>query len=723
VKWPRPSNLTEVRGFGALTSYIEGIILHYADIARPSHRTIKHSAAVDRKQPVAPRSGQLITYVPSLYVFNAAGLAKPHAVKQLAAELSSYGADVALITETHFKVRHTDSVIDIPDYTVFRRDRSGRKGGGVAVYVRSTIETTIWTSAENRFYEILWVRIGQNTFVAVLYHPPKPLYQPAALIDYIETCIEKLNQDYPAALIVLAGDTNQLSNEDMIESTGLTQIVNQPTRGANILDRVYVSNPQMYNIVRVVTSVVTSDHKAVVVCTDNNPVTRPTSMTRRTYRPITLNQHANFLKYVSTAHLYDTSSESDTQTQFDKFYSTTLSLLNQFYPEKTVAVRSRDPAYMTPDIKTKLRKKNHLMRAGRLDEAGVLAARIGNDITRQNKICLKHTSSRTNAKDIWTAVRQLTGRQRDVGSVDGVTAESLNTHYALISTDAHYTAPLAKITVTHSEHQLYISEWQVFRILDRLHPTATGPDQLPAWFLRLGAPVFSQPITHLINLSLASSTIPIQWKQASIRPVPKIVSPKTHSDFRPISITSVLTRIMERTVVSRFLYPAFITAPQTLSIEDQYAFRPTGSTTAALVHLFHTITHMLTTNPYVIVLCLDFSKAFDTVRHSTLLEKLAQLDMPDNVYNWMVDFFNGHSHRTKYEGQTSSLHKITASVIQGSSIGPASYVVNAADLKAITPGNEMDKFADDSYIIVPAVNSSSRLAEIKHAENWASVNN
>jgi len=94
------------------------------------------------------------------------------------------------------------------------------------------------------------------------------------------------------------------------------------------------------------------------------------------------------------------------------------------------------------------------MRAGQLDEAGILAARIGNDITRQNKICLKHTSSRTNAADIWTAVRQLTGRQRDVGSVDGVTAESLNMHYALISTDAHYTAPLTKLTVPHSEHQL-----------------------------------------------------------------------------------------------------------------------------------------------------------------------------------------------------------------------------------------------------------------------------
>jgi hypothetical protein len=81
----------------------------------------------------------------------------------------------------------------------------------------------------------------------------------------------------------------------------------------------------------------------------------------------------------------------------------------------------------------------------------------------------------------------------------------------------------------------------------------------------------------------------------------------------------------------------------------------------------------------------------------------------------MVDFFNGHSHCTKYIEQISSLHQITASVIQGFSIGPATYVVNAADLKAITSGNEMDNFADDSYIILPAVNSNSRQAEIDHA--------
>jgi len=65
--------------------------------------------------------------------------------------------------------------------------------------------------------------------------------------------------------------------------------------------------------------------------------------------------------------------------------------------------------------------------------------------------------------------------------------------------------------------------------------------------------------------------------------------------------------------------------------------------------MLHTITNLLSTNQYVIVIALDFSKTFDTVRHHTLPEKLAQLDIPDNIYNWMVNFFNGHQHSTTYD--------------------------------------------------------------------------
>ena len=89
-------------------------------------------------------------------------------------------------------------------------------------------------------------------------------YSSPELLDYVENCVAEISHDFPHADIVLAGDLNQLSDNEVVERTGLTQIVHQPTRGANILDRVFVSNPQMYSVVRVVSSVVKSDHKAIV---------------------------------------------------------------------------------------------------------------------------------------------------------------------------------------------------------------------------------------------------------------------------------------------------------------------------------------------------------------------------------------------------------------------------------------------------------------------------
>jgi len=104
--------------------------------------------------------------------------------------------------------------------------------------------------------------------------------------------------------------------------------------------------------------------------------------------------------------------------------------------------------------------------------------------------------------------------------------------------------------------------------------------------------------------------------------------------------------------------------------------------------------------------CLDFSKAFDTVRHSTLMEKMAKLEIPDTAYNWMADFFSGHIHCTKYRDETSTFKCITAiSVVQESGIGPAAYVTNAGDLTTVTPGK---KLCDDTYSVIPTMNVNTR---------------
>jgi hypothetical protein len=121
---------------------------------------------------------------PSIYVLNAAALSKPGAVQHLAADLESYGVSVAVITETHMKTKHTDSIVSISGYTLYRRDRTGRRGGGVAVYLLSALRSSRWTPsiAADSTLEIDWVRVGESAFVAALYHPPRPTYRPEVLL-------------------------------------------------------------------------------------------------------------------------------------------------------------------------------------------------------------------------------------------------------------------------------------------------------------------------------------------------------------------------------------------------------------------------------------------------------------------------------------------------------------------------------------------------------------
>ena len=99
------------------------------------------------------------------------------------------------------------------------------------------------------------------------------------------------------------------------------------------------------------------------------------------------------------------------------------------------------------------------------------------------------------------------------------------------------------------------------------------------------------------------------------------------------------------------------------------------------------------------------------------------LDMPDEVYNWTKDYFENHSHCTKFQGLTSSFAAIVASVFQGSGIGPAAFVVNAGDLHPVNTINQLMKYADDTYLIVPSAVSHSAEEELEHIEAWSKVNN
>ena len=144
---------------------------------------------------------------------------------------------------------------------------------------------------------------------------------------------------------------------EITERTGLTCIVYQPTRGTNTLDRIYVSHPR-YNVVRVVSSVVKSDHQAVVAYSDVNQCALPKQNFQRTYRPTSPDQHAHFLRYISEIDInINIVQANSTESEFDNFYNIVAGLLNTFYPLRTITTTlyleliqctSRDPAIITP---------------------------------------------------------------------------------------------------------------------------------------------------------------------------------------------------------------------------------------------------------------------------------------------------------------------------------------------------------------------------------------
>ena len=168
------------------------------------------------------------------------------------------------------------------------------------------------------------------------------------------------------------------------------------------------------------------------------------------------------------------------------------------------------------------------------------------------------------------------------------------------------------------------------------------------------------------------------------------------SQFRPISVTPILSRLAEKLVVMNWLYPAIDPA----AIADQFAFKPTGSTTCALTFFMHHV-RLLEEHSYVRCLLIDFSKAFYVVDHDILVSKLLQLNIPPCILQWISSFLTGRTQQVKYASNLSSILPINTGIVQGSGVGPTLYIVMESDLKTISKINILFKYADDNNLLVP----------------------
>ena len=151
---------------------------------------------------------------------------------------------------------------------------------------------------------------------------------------------------------------------------------------------------------------------------------------------------------------------------------------------------------------------------------------------------------------------------------------------------------------------------------------------IPYWVFRKCADELSEIVAYLFNQSLHSGKLPTRWKQAIVTPIPKVKKVSDFSgigDLRPISVTLILSRTLEKVVVKKYLWPAL----DDELMEDQFAFRPSGSTTAAIIQMLHFVYLSFDSGcDYVRCLMVDYSKAFDSINHFVLIDELATLGLP-----------------------------------------------------------------------------------------------
>ena len=252
---------------------------------------------------------------------------------------------------------------------------------------------------------------------------------------------------------------------------------------------------------------------------------------------------------------------------------------------------------------------------------------------------------------------------------------------------------------------------------------ATGLDSLSTRLLKAGIPQFQTPLTHIFNSSLQSGDIPPEWKTARVTPIYKDGSLTDVSNYRPISVLPVTMKVLERTVHYQFY--EFLTL-NNLITPHQSGFRKSHSTTTALSHFLDKIHHDMDNGRCCGVLFLDLKKAFDTVNHDILLQKLEGFGVEGTERLWFHSYLTNRMQRTIIDGSLSDPRTLTCGVPQGSILGPLLFILYINDLPDSITKCSVMLYADDTALYFshrdPAEIERILNMEFASVSEWFKVN-
>lgn len=263
-----------------------------------------------------------------------------------------------------------------------------------------------------------------------------------------------------------------------------------------------------------------------------------------------------------------------------------------------------------------------------------------------------------------------------------------------------------------------LTPMNVERALSSLTSKGTGSDNIPPLLLKAAAHHLSAPLCHLYNTSIILKAVPDQWKIAKIIPIPKCKSPQL-KDHRPISLLPVVSKVLERFLLDHLSDPIVNNFGK-----NQFGFRKNSSTTCALISVVDAITRKWEESSVkaISVISYDASKAFDTVPHDILLNRLVELNLPSGFIAWYRSYLTNRQQFVSLNGSNSSYIPVLSGVPQGAILSPSMFCLYISSLSAYSDFNDLFKYADDMLLTIYHTSSENDElmtdAELRNITNW-----
>ena len=669
---------------------------------------------------------------------------------RLLIELKDTTLDVMCFTETWLREElHSDSV-KFNGYTLHRQDRTWvdpdlineldennepKTGGGVGIYVKNCIQHDAYDlshlNQSNQDIEIQCIRIekpnNKKMVIINTYRPPnghKPTF-----IEHLKQTLKAIPDIYKLE-IVLTGDVNinLLGRNDNVTSLkkvfkdfSLYNLIKEPTRvkgpSKTLLDIICTNSK--YISMSGVLNLNISDHYAIYMVKKKQVLLKPkVQVTGRSYKNYSIEDLKQILDLYDWG-VYDNS--NDPIIKWDIMHGTIEDYLNAKCPIKTFKVPADKKPWINDHLVNVLRDKNNLLAKARrtklaldqdiADEAKKSANKLSR-AARRKYIRDEIRATEKDNKKFWRNIQKVMPngsmsdfirlKDQDTGLIvpDIDVPAYINSFFVNIgpklSKDMYSPWKSYDKREINSLKDFQTTEHEVLDISKQINVCKSSAiDNMSNMVIKDVFTYIPKKVADLFNSSFRSNIVPPKWKIATIVPIFKSGDAKNVSNYRPIALTPTPCKLIEK-IAHKHMFN-FINHHNILT-GNQGGFRPGRSTIDTLASFTDDIARNLNVAKPTIAAFIDLSKAFDTVDHLILEDKLETYGIRGNCLKWLLSYLSDRTQKTKTNGLVSPLMRVVCGVPQGSILGPLLFLLYVNDLPKCVNKSCIKLYADDTVI-------------------------